>query len=225
MALSTRRQFVHQTAFAAAALYGRPIKVLAEARRIFEAREQNAALLGAAAIRKLVSQISGHVITPETPDYESARLVFNRIRSASGGDRSFCRAPDVARALEFAQNQNLPLAVRGGGHSRAGFSVCDGGVVIDLSGMNRVQVEAGKRAARAEAGALVRELDHATQRFGRATTSITCETARDTALINSYLASASMKINSELFCTGSVTLSPFPISSRAVTFRSALLRS
>ena len=84
-------------------------------------------------------------------------------------------APDVARALEFAQNQNLPLAVRGGRHNRAGFSVCDGGVVIDLSGMNwmnRVEVDAGKRVARAEAGALVHDLDHATQRFGRATTSV-----------------------------------------------------
>ena len=81
-------------------------------------------------------------------------------------------APDVARALEFAQNQNLPLAVCGGGHNRAGFSVCDGGVVIDLSGMNRVEVDAGKRVARAEAGALVHDLDHATQRFGRATTSV-----------------------------------------------------
>jgi len=54
---------------------------------------------------------------------------------------------------------------------------------------------------------------------------ITRETARDTESITSYLASASMKINSELFCRGSVTLSPFPIISRAVTFRSALLRS
>jgi FAD/FMN-containing dehydrogenase len=50
--------------------------------------------------------------------------------------------------------------------------VCDGGVVIDLSGMNRVEVDAGKRVARAEAGALVHDLDHATQRFGRATTSV-----------------------------------------------------
>jgi hypothetical protein len=83
-------------------------------------------------------------------------------------------APDVARALEFAQNQNLPLAVRGGGHNRAGFSVCDGGVVIDLSGMNRVEVDAGKRVARAESGALVRDLDHATQHFGLATTSGAC---------------------------------------------------
>jgi hypothetical protein len=78
MALTTRRLFVQQTAFAAAALCGSPIKALAATRRMFEAREQNAAPLHATAIRKLVSQISGHVITPETPDYESARLIFNR---------------------------------------------------------------------------------------------------------------------------------------------------
>jgi hypothetical protein len=78
MALTTRRQFVQQTALAAAALCGSPIKALAGTRRVFEAREQNAGPLDAAAIRKLVSQISGHVITPETSDYESARLVFNR---------------------------------------------------------------------------------------------------------------------------------------------------
>ena len=66
--------------------------------------------------------------------------------------------------------------MRGGGHNRAGFSVCDGGVVIDLSGMNGVEVDAGKRVARAEAGALVRDLDQATQRFGLATTSGGCPT-------------------------------------------------
>jgi len=177
MALTTRRQFVQQTAFAAAALYGGPIEALAGTRRMFEAREQNAAPLDAAAIRKLVSQISGHVITPETPDYESARLVFNRAFDRRPALIVRCAgAPDVARALEFAQNQNLPLAVRGGGHNRAGFGVCDGGVVIDLSGMNRVEVDAGKRVARAEAGALVRDLDSATQRFGLATTSGGCPT-------------------------------------------------
>jgi FAD/FMN-containing dehydrogenase len=177
MALTTRRRFVQQTAFVAAALCGHPIKALAGARRMFEAGEQNSPPLDAAAIRKLVSQIGGHVITPESPDYESARLLFNRafdrrpaliVRCAGG--------PDVARALEFAQNQNLPLAVRGGGHNRAGFSVCDGGVVIDLSAMNRVEVDAGKRVARAEAGALVRDLDRATQQFGLATTSGGCPT-------------------------------------------------
>jgi hypothetical protein len=177
MALTTRRQFVQQTAFAAAALCGGPIKALAGSRGMFEAREQNAAPLDAAAIRKLDSQINGHVITPGTPDYESARLVFNRAFDRRPALIVGCAgAPDVARALDFAQSQNLPLAVRGGGHNRAGFSVCDGGVVIDLSGMNRVEVDAGKRVALAQAGALVRDLDQATQRFGLATTSGGCPT-------------------------------------------------
>jgi FAD/FMN-containing dehydrogenase len=177
MALTTRRRFVQQTAFAAAALYGDPIEALAGARRIFEAHELAAAPLDVAAIKKLASQITGHVITPEGPDYDSSRLIFNRafdqrpaliVRSAG--------APDVARALDFAQSQNLPLAVRGGGHSRVGYGMCDGGVVVDLSAMNRVEVDAGKRVARAEAGALVRDLDRATQQFGLATTSGGCPT-------------------------------------------------
>jgi len=175
MALTTRRQFVQQTAFAAAALCQSPVKTLAGARRMFEAPEQKPP--DAAAIRKLASQISGHVITPETPEYESARLIFNRAFDRRPALIVGCAgASDVARALEFAQNQNLPLAVRGGGHNRAGFSVCDGGVVIDLSGMNRVEVDAGKRVARAEAGALVSDLDRATQQFGLATTSGGCPT-------------------------------------------------
>jgi hypothetical protein len=177
MALITRRQFVQQTAFATTALYGCPIELLTRARSSFEKDEQNAAPPDTAAIRKLASKITGHVITPESPDYESVRLIFNRafdqrpaliVRCAS--------ACDVARSLEFSQVQNLPLAVRGGGHNRAGFSVCDGGVVIDLAGMNRVEVDADKRVARAQAGALVRDLDQATQRFGLATTSGGCPT-------------------------------------------------
>jgi hypothetical protein len=78
MALTTRRQFVQQTAFAAAVLYGHPLKVLAGEWWTFESSEQNAPSLDAAATRKLASQISGQVITPEAPEYESARLVFNR---------------------------------------------------------------------------------------------------------------------------------------------------
>jgi hypothetical protein len=175
MAIITRRQFVLQTAFATAAIYGNSIKALARARRMFEASEQTTAPLDAMGIRKLVSQTSGQVLTPETPDYESARLVFNRAFDRRPAVIVRCGgASDIARALEFAQNQNLPLAVRGGGHNRAGFGVCDGGVVIDLSGMNRVEVDATKRVARAGAGALVRDLDHATQRMGLATTSGGC---------------------------------------------------
>lgn len=175
MALTTRRRFVQQTAFAAAALCGSSTKALAATRRMFEGREPSS--LDSAAIQKLVSQIHGNVITPATPDYESARQVFNRAFDRRPALIVRCAgAPDVVRALEFAQKQDLPLAVRGGGHNRAGFSVCDGGVVIDLSEMNRVEVDAGKRVVRAEAGALVRDVDRSTQRFGLATTLGGCPT-------------------------------------------------
>jgi FAD/FMN-containing dehydrogenase len=177
MALTTRRQFVQQTAFTAAALCGRPIGLLSSGRRIVEARKQNAAALDAAAIRKLASEISGHVITPDASDYDSSRLVENRAY-----DRHpalivrVANTSDVARVLDFGQKQKLPLAVRAGGHSAAGFGVCDGGVVIDLSGMKRVEVDAGKRAARAEGGCRGGDLDKATQRFGLATTLGACPT-------------------------------------------------
>ncbi len=175
MSFITRRHFVQQTAFAAAALCGSPIKVLAGARRIFEAREQHALPLDAAAIRKLASEIVGQVITPEASDYESSRFVNNRAYDGHPALIVRCAsASDVARALDFGQR--LPLAVRGGGHSAAGFGVCDGGVVIDLSRMKRVEVDADKRVARAEAGCLVGDLDEATQRFGLATPVGTCPT-------------------------------------------------
>jgi FAD/FMN-containing dehydrogenase len=174
MALTTRRQFVQRTALVATALYHSPIKALDA---VFEVSEQNAAPLDAASLRRFASEITGHVITAETPDYESARLVFNRAFDRRPALIVRCGgASDVARSLDFAQSRSLPLAVRGGGHNRAGFSTCDGGIVIDLSGMNRVEVDAGKRVARAEAGALVRDLDQATQRFGLATTSGGCPT-------------------------------------------------
>ena len=169
----TRRQFLQQTALASAALYACPKTLDVQARRV----EQSATPLDPAAIRKLASDLAGQVITPDGPGYEAARSIFNRafdrrpaliVRRASPSD--------VARALDFAQARNLPLAVRGGGHSRLGYGMCDGGVVIDLSAMKRVEVDVSKSVARAEAGELVRDLDEATQRFGLATTSGGCPT-------------------------------------------------
>src|SRR5579864_5732549 len=177
MSRVTRRRFVQQTVFAAAALWGRPIEALATKRPIFQARGPKATPIGAAAIRKLAAEISGRVITPEASDYESSRLVFNRAFDLHPALIVRCgSSSDVARALDFAQSQKLPLAVRSGGHSRLGYGMCNGGVVVDLSGRNRVEVDARKRVARAEAGALVRDLDAATQRFGLATTSGGCPT-------------------------------------------------
>jgi len=169
MALITRRRFARQTAFAAA-LYGCPLRALG-------AEQQNGAALNAEPIRKLASHIVGHVIMPEASEYDAVRSIFNRAFDRRPAVIVRCAGPsDVAHTLEFALTKHLPLAVRAGGHSRLGFGMCDGGVVVDLSAMKRVEVDPGKRVARAEAGALVGDLDTATQRFGLATTSGGCPT-------------------------------------------------
>ena len=176
MALITRRHFARQMAFAAA-LCGRPHWAIGESHGPFDADKQNGAPPDPQTIRKLASQIVGQVITPQAADYDAARSIFNRAFDRHPAVIVRCGSPsDVARSLDFAQAQHLPLAVRAGGHSRLGFGMCDGGVVIDLSAMTRVDVDVTKRVARAEAGALVRDLDTATQQFGLATTSGGCPT-------------------------------------------------
>jgi FAD binding domain/Berberine and berberine like len=176
MARITRRHFARQMAFAAA-VWGRPLWAIGESRWLFHGDKQNGAPPDPQTIRKLASQIAGQVITPEAADYDAARSIFNSAFDRRPAVIVRCGSPsDVARALDFAQAQHLPLAVRAGGHSRLGFGMCDGGVVIDLSAMKRVEVDIRKRVARAEAGVLVRELDTATQHFGLATTSGGCPT-------------------------------------------------
>ena len=168
----TRRQFIEQTALASAAWYACAKDLDVQARV-----QQSATPLDPVAIRKLTSEIAGRVITADGSEYEAARLIFNRAFDRRPALIVRCAGPsDVARALDFSQTHNLRLAVRAGGHSRLGYGMCDGGVVVDLSGMKRVEVDAGKRVARVEAGALVRNLDEATQRFGLATTSGGCPT-------------------------------------------------
>ena len=177
MALISRREFIQQTAFAAASLYRCPVEAIAKAKRMLETGQGNAASFDAAAVRKLASEIAGHVITPDASEYESARLVENRAFDRRPAIIVRCaNSSDVARALDFCQRPNLPVAVRGGGHSAAGYGVCDGGVVIDLSGMKRVEVDARKRVVLAEAGCRGGDLDKATQRFGLATTLGACPT-------------------------------------------------
>jgi hypothetical protein len=179
MSFISRRKFLRQTALASAALYAAPKTLDGQAKAI----EQSAAPLDPSAIRKLASETVGRVITPNRPEYEAVRSIFNRAFDLRPAVIVRCAGPsDVAHTLDFAQTRNLPLAVRGGGHSRVGYGMCDGGVVIDLSQMRRIEVDASKRVARAEAGALVRDLDEATQRFGLATTSGGCPTVGITGL-------------------------------------------
>jgi hypothetical protein len=173
MPLITRRRFAQQSALAAA-LYGCPLRGLGSL-GLVDVDQQNGSTLDAEAIRKLASHIDGHVITPEASEYDPARSIFNRAFDRRPAVIVRCAgSSDIARTLEFAQTKHLRLAVRAGGHSRLGFGMCDGGVVVDLSRMKRVEVDSAKRVARAEAGVLVRDLDEATQRFGLATTSGGC---------------------------------------------------
>jgi FAD/FMN-containing dehydrogenase len=162
---------------AVAALRTCSVAALADALNGSESDGPNGAPLDTAAVRKLAAAITGHLITPDASDYESARLIFNRAFDKHPAVIVRCASTtDIARSLEFAQRHELPVAVRGGGHNRAGLSICDGGVVVDLSGMNRIQVSPAARTARVDAGALTVHVDAATQRYGLATTLAGCPT-------------------------------------------------
>ena len=112
-------------------------------------------------------RFKGQVIGPDDPEYDQARVVWNGI--ADRRPALIVRptsADDVASAIRFARDQQLVLAVRGGGHSVAGFSTCDGGLVIDLSLMREVTVDPVSKRARAQGGAHLSQLDQAGQKHG-----------------------------------------------------------
>jgi FAD/FMN-containing dehydrogenase len=118
----------------------------------------------------LARTFQGELIRPDDPGYGDARRVWNGTIDKRPALIARCTgAADVAAALRFARERELPLAVRGGGHSVAGTAVCDDGVVIDLSPMRGVKVYPEPRVAHVQAGVLLGELDTATQAFGLAT--------------------------------------------------------
>jgi FAD binding domain/Berberine and berberine like len=113
----------------------------------------------------------GKVILPADSDYDRARAVFNGMidRRPFAVIRAV-DASDVVRGIRFAQDHDLPLSVRGGGHSVAGNAVRDGALMLDLSGMNGIHVDPKVRTAQAEPGLTLGEFDHATQASALATT-------------------------------------------------------
>jgi len=115
--------------------------------------------------------LSGEIITPDDDAYEAARRVFNgRIDRRPALIVQCATADDAAQALRFARDRGLPLSVRGGGHDVAGRSVNDGGMVLDLSLMKRLEVDPQARTVRAGAGLLWREFDQGTHRHRLAAT-------------------------------------------------------
>lgn len=112
-------------------------------------------------------QFRGDVIVPADPSYDDARRVRNGMidRRPAIVVRP-TNTDDVIAALRFARDEDLVIAIRGGGHSMAGLSTCDGGMVIDLSRMRGATVDPEARVARVNGGALLGELDEAAQAHG-----------------------------------------------------------
>ena len=104
------------------------------------------------------------------PGYDAARAIPNAMIDRRPAVIARCAgAADVIQCIRFAREHSLILAVRGGGHSVAGKSVCDAGVMVDLSAMKGIRVDPNGRTARAEAGLTLGEFDRETTAFGLAT--------------------------------------------------------
>jgi FAD/FMN-containing dehydrogenase len=124
-----------------------------------------------AAVRDFRASLKGTLLAAGEEGYEPARHVWNGMIDKHPALIARCAdTADVVRAVTFARERELLLAVRGGGHSFPGYSTCDGGLVIDLSRMRSVVVNADTRTARVGGGAWGADLDGATQRHALATT-------------------------------------------------------
>jgi FAD/FMN-containing dehydrogenase len=110
---------------------------------------------------------AGEVVWGDDPGYDAARAVWNAMHDRRPALIARCRsARDVAGAIAYGRRHDLPIAVRSGGHSMPGHSVCDDGIVIDLRGLNRVEVDPPSSRAIVGGGALLGEVDRATQAHG-----------------------------------------------------------
>ncbi len=118
----------------------------------------------------LAERLAGEVITPHHPGYDAARRVWNGMIDRYPAAIARCAdADDVATAVRFAAEHGLSLAVRGGGHNVAGTAVVDDGLVIDLSAMRAVRIDAAHRTVHVDGGATWADVDRVTAPRGLAT--------------------------------------------------------
>jgi FAD/FMN-containing dehydrogenase len=123
----------------------------------------------AADFARLERSFRGELVRPGNPSYDLRRKVWNGSIDRHPGLIARCTGvPDIVAALAFARREGLVVAVRSGGHSFPGLSVCDGGMVIDLGSMKQIHVDPAVGTVRAQAGVLLGELDRATQALGLA---------------------------------------------------------
>jgi FAD/FMN-containing dehydrogenase len=126
--------------------------------------------LQAGKIEELRGGFKGEILLPSDGAYDSARQIWNAMIQKRPAVIAQCAiTSDVVRAVNFARDNRLLLAVRGGGHNIAGNAMCDDGLVIDLSKMKAAQVDPAARRVTIEGGATLADLDAATQAYGLAT--------------------------------------------------------
>jgi FAD/FMN-containing dehydrogenase len=125
----------------------------------------------ASALDSFRASLRGQLILPSDEGYEPARYVWNAAVDRRPALIARCfGVVDVVRAVEFARDHDLLVAIRAGGHNVAGHGTCDEGIVIDLSPMRGMSIDLARRTIRVEAGATWGDVDHESQAFGLATT-------------------------------------------------------
>jgi len=121
-------------------------------------------------IDKLKGKVKGQIILPHNPNYDKVRKIWNAMIDRRPAVIVQCAtADDVLHAISYARENGLELSIRGGGHNIAGSALCDNGVLIDLSDMKTVSVDAQNRRAYVEPGATLGDFDKAAQAHGLAT--------------------------------------------------------
>ena len=126
-------------------------------------------MLDEATVEQFKTSLRGELIQPGDPSYNEARQVYNAMIDKR--PQMIARSADVADVIScvnFARENDVLLAVRGGGHNGAGWAVADDALVIDLSSMRGVRVDPEERTVRVEGGATWGDVDHASHAFGLA---------------------------------------------------------
>ncbi|MEJ2705141.1 MAG: FAD-dependent oxidoreductase [Sedimentisphaerales bacterium] len=134
-----------------------------------QTRADSKAPLSEEVISQFKRSLRGDLIQTSDPEYDKARTVYNAMIDKHPAMIARCRdIADVMACVDFARENEVPIAVRGGGHSGPGLSLCDDGLVIDLSLMKGVRVDSARRMVRVGAGCTWGDIDHATHAFGLA---------------------------------------------------------
>ena len=125
--------------------------------------------LDSSLIEEFTSQLRGEIVMPSDAEYNETRKVYNGMIDKRPGLFAMCLdVADVMASVNFGRENNLLVAVRGGGHNGGGLGLCDDGLVIDLSGLKFVRVDTSDSTVRVGGGNLWGEVDHATHPFGLA---------------------------------------------------------